>query len=99
MFRNPEVPNDSLKAKIPEGKLGIADGGLKGEPDKLAISRNDHSAEVKKFFGRVKARQETFNGRIKSFNILENRFRHGFTQHKQCFESVCILVQYDIKVQ
>jgi hypothetical protein len=49
------------------------------------------------FKARVKSRHETFNGRIKSFLVLAMPFRHDISQHKQCFESVCLAVQYDIE--
>jgi hypothetical protein len=46
---------------------------------------------------RAKARQETFNKRIKIFKILDERFRHSVKKHKAVFEAVCALVQYEME--
>ena len=59
---------------------------------------------MKRWLGRVKSRQETFFSRVKSFKIMKNRFRHGkrgtadkLLRHKHCFESVVVLLAYDIE--
>ena len=85
---------------MPEGTKAIGDSGYAGQDDKMIIYRQEHSAEFKKFLGRVKNRQETLHSRLKSFNVLKNRFRHGqgtaskMSFHKICVEAVCVLVQY-----
>lgn len=88
---------DGLKDQIPDGKRAIGDSGYRGEPTKVAVTRDADSDEVKKFKARAKARHETFNARIKNFKILDSAFRHGFERHKTVFEAVCICVQYDIE--
>ena len=91
----------ALYAQIPDNKRAIADNGYKGEPDKILITKDEHSSSMKKFIGRVKARQETLHTRLKSFQILQLRFRHGNTTkrrlelHRMAVESVCIIIQYD----
>ncbi len=76
-----------------------------GEPGKLITTRKGQSAKLKKWLGRVKSRQETFFSRVKSFNVMKNRFRHGkrgtkdkMNRHKLCFESIVVLLAYDIEV-
>jgi DDE superfamily endonuclease len=96
-FRSPMDPEQGLKAKIPDGKRAVGDSGYRGEPSKIAITREGDSKAVKHFKARVKSRHETFNARLKSFNVLATAFRHGFEQHQKAFESVCICVQYDIE--
>jgi DDE superfamily endonuclease len=96
-FRSDDNPGNGLKDSIPEGKRAIGDSGYRGEPTKVAVTREGDSDEVKRFKARAKARHETFNGRIKSFKILDTAFRHGFERHKTVFEAVCICVQYDIE--
>jgi hypothetical protein len=96
-FRSKDAPGEGLIDKIAEGKRAVGDSGYQGEPNKITITREGHSKELKKYLGRVKSRHETFNSRIKSFKVLDTAFRHGFKQHQQCFEAVCILVQYDIE--
>ena len=93
IFRSP----DGLKGKIPENKRAIADSGYKGEPSKIAITRDGDSAEMKKFKARVKSRHETCNSRLKCFNVVDHAFRHGFEHHQRVFEAVCICVQYDLE--
>lgn len=93
---SPKDPN-SLINMIPEGKKIIGDSGLTGEPEKISVTRPGDSADVKKFKARVKSRQETFNSRLKSFNILGNTFRHGFGHHQMAFEAVCVACQYDLE--
>jgi hypothetical protein len=97
IFRGEDDPGNSLKSMIPDGKRAIGDSGYRGEPSKIALTRDGDSAAVKKFKARVKARHESFNSRLKSFNILDDAFRHGFDNHQKAFESVCICVQYDIE--
>jgi hypothetical protein len=68
---------NALFFKILEGKKLIGDSGYRGKPSKISITQDEHSAEVKQFFARVKSRQETFNTRLKFFNVLSGRFCHG----------------------
>ena len=94
---------NALYFQIPKGKKLIGDSGYKGEPSKISATVDEHSAEVKEFFARAKSRQETINTRLKSFNVLSGRFRHGkgaenkLHVHQTCFEAICVLVQYDME--
>ena len=64
---------------------------------------DEHSDKVKEFFARAKSGQETINTRLKSFNVLSGRFRHGkgaedkLEAHQRIFEAVCVLVRYELK--
>jgi hypothetical protein len=97
IFRSEDNPEQGLMAKIPEGKRAIGDSGFVGEPTKVSVTREGDTDEMKHFKARAKSRQETFNSRLKSFNILDSAFRHGFHQHQMVFEAVCVLVQYDME--
>ena len=95
-----------LKHKIPAGKKLVADEGYTGESEVITTRNAFDSTEVKRFKGRTKARHETFNGRLKRFNILEDRFRtmgpttpEGPTReekHRAVFIACVVLVQYQI---
>lgn len=93
---------NSLFFVVPDGVMGIADDGYKGEPKKLVTSKAEHSREMRSFLARAKNRQESLHSRLKSFNILKNCFRHGrgttdkMEFHKECVHAVCVLVQYDM---
>ena len=65
-----------LKSKIPPGKRLIGDKIYLTKNTPEISGRNLYDNEkLGKFKERVKARHETFNRRLKSFNILDNRFR------------------------
>ena len=91
-----QSPN-GLKEKIPEGRLGVADAGYRGQVGKLSLSTTMDTEEVRRFKSRAKARQESFNSRLKQFKCLDNRFRHKLLKHKICFEAVCVICQYQLE--
>jgi len=65
------------------------------------MTKDEHSSEHKEYLARAKNRKETFHWRLKSFNILGHRFRHGTSTeermelHKMVVELVSGIVQYD----
>ena len=85
-----------LQAMIPHGHRIIGDNGYAGEP--LIISTpNAHDPSVlRKFKSRARARHESFNGRLKTFKCLEERFRHSLKYHQRVFEATCVICQYQI---
>lgn len=87
-----------LKNHVPIGKLVIADKAYRGEPKFVSFPNHLDEASITELKKRVRARQETFFGRMKSFAILENTFHHKpvLERHKCCFEAVAVLVQYGI---
>lgn len=48
------------------------------------------------FEKRLLARHETFNGRLKNFNILCNRFRHPLKKHPKVFHACVNILQVSI---
>lgn len=86
-----------LKDKIPEGHRVIADNGYQGE--KLVVSTpNAHDPHaLRKFKSRARARHESFNGKLKKFRCLDERFRHGINKHKIVFEAICVICQYQLE--
>ena len=110
MFRGGKKDDDegdldttALYHMLPKGKKAIGDSGYEGMPEKVTITRDGQSKDLKQFLGRAKNRQESLHTRLKSFNCLYHRFRHGkSTQnkmelHKMCVEAVCVIVQYDME--
>ena len=110
MFRGGKKDDDegdldttALYHMLPKGKKAIGDSGYEGMPEKVTITRDGQSDDLKQFLGRAKNRQESLHTRLKSFNCLYHRFRHGkSTQnkmelHKMCVEAVCVIVQYDME--
>jgi hypothetical protein len=94
----PRDPN-ALISKIPQGKKGIGDSAYTAEArenGKMAVTLNEDSDVLKKFKARAKARHETFNGRLKAFQVLDIPFRHRQLLHGSVFEAACVAVQYDM---
>lgn len=91
----------ALYFKLKPGEMLIGDSGYDGEPDKIVITKDEQSDQLKEFLARVKNRQETFHWRLKAFNILGHRFRHGATTekrlelHKLAVWAVAGIIQYD----
>ena len=91
-------PGRNLKSMIPTGKRVIGDSGYAGEDNMtISVTREGDSAEVRELKARAKSRHETFNSRIKSFAILATEFRHPISLHQIVFESICVLIQYDLE--
>lgn len=89
-----------LKGMIPEGKMIIADRGYEtfkpGESEKLSVPNKHDSKDVENFKTRARLRLETFNGRLKFFKSLSEKFRHPIDKHKLVFEAVVVTVQYQM---
>lgn len=98
------VFRDRLKQKMKEtrersgGKQrGIGDRGYRGERDLLSTPSSQDSEEVRDFKGRALSRHETFNGRIKNFDCMCERFRHSIQKHQQCFDAVVVICQLQLE--
>ena len=96
-----ERDQSALYFKIEEDERFVGDSGYDGEPSKVVTTKDEHSSEFKEFLARAKNRQETFHTRLKSFNVLGTRFRHGTNPkermrlHKMAVEAVSGIVQTD----
>ena len=76
---------------------GIADEGYRGEPEYLSTRNPFDSKEIAYFKSRALARHETFNSRLKTFQILNETFRHSPNQHQAAFEAVCAVTMYKME--
>jgi len=97
-----DIYRSALQAKIPKGKLVVADRGYTMEEKvrTLSIRNRLDSKSLKEFKRRVRARHESFNWRMKRFRILSENFRgkkQRVQQHKKIFEAVCVICQYDME--
>jgi len=89
-----KAPN-GLKSMIPAGKKVVGDSAYK-DPT-CSIWNSFDTKEVASFKKRARARHENFNGRLKRFKILSERFRHNHTKHGIVFEAICVICQYDME--
>ena len=89
-------PYDCLEDKIPDGKLAIADSGYSGS-SKVSLVNPSEPRELKKFKARVKCRQETYNGRLKKYAILNTIFTYGAKKHRLALLAVATTIQYHME--
>ena len=54
------------------------------------------SPDLHNFKSRARLRQETFNRRLRCFEVLYRTFTHGWDKHKLAYEAVVITVQYQM---
>lgn len=91
---------NALYFQLPEGKMVIADDGLKGEPTKILVQSLNQPKELFEWQGKLKARQETLHTRLKNWKILKHRFYHGkntelrMEMHQMAVEGICVITQY-----
>jgi len=86
-----------LRQKMPAHSRGIADGGYRKCRDKLSTPNSLDCEEVRRFKGRARARQESFNSRIKTFKCMSECYRHDLSKHKVCFDAVVVICQYQME--
>ena len=88
-----------LKQKIEPHQKVIADRGYIStlDDEKMLSTPNPFDdKELSNFKSRARLRQETFNGRLKNYTILDATFRHGEAKHKIAMVAVCVTVQYEM---
>lgn len=76
---------------------GIADRGYRGERSLLSVPSSQDTSYVRNFKQRALSRHENFNGRLKNFDCLEERFRHSIKKHKHCFYACSVIVQLQLE--
>ena len=89
------------------GKKAIADDGYRGFPNEISTGNALDSPEVKEFKARARQRHEIYNGKLKKFGILSERFRcknnpnDEFTVEEKLqmsFEAVNVVVAYKMEM-
>ena len=92
---------DGLMKELNLGERVEADDGYVGESPYVTkvpsavLSRSSEEADARQ--KRVQGRHETVNARLKSFQVLDQVYRHDPTQHGYVFRAVAVLVQLSIK--
>ena len=76
------------------GERVEADDGYRGHADKIKCPKNDvNPPENLKMQGRVRARHETINGRLKNWGILSQVFRHDIRRHGDVFRACAVITR------
>jgi hypothetical protein len=86
---------EGLKALLLPREQVEADGGYRGEPKCRVPSMARNMDEYKKKKA-ARARHETINGRLKSWGILKQVFRHNLNFHNSVFMAIAVLTQLTI---
>ena len=81
------------------GKKVIGDRGYRGEKGLVSMINPLDSEGISRFKSRALHRHEAFNGKVKEFDALSNRFRHGSEKFKTMFEAVCVVCQYRTELE
>lgn len=94
----------SLKGRMQEARdrndvdyRALGDRGYRGERNYISIPSSHDEEEVRDFKGRALSRHETFNGRLKNFDALQQLFRHSIAKHNQCFRAGVVIVQTSLE--
>ena len=89
-----------IRSRIPAGKKVVTDRAYRGRggDPKVAPPNAHDSKELRTFKGRARMRQEAFHSRIKRFRCIKDAFRHGEEEHQNCFEAICVLLQYEMEL-
>jgi hypothetical protein len=71
-----------------------ANNGYVGHPDKIKCPNNDcNPAKNLEMQLAARLRQETFNGHLKNWGILERTYRHKISQHGSVFTACTVITQ------
>lgn len=89
-FSDLKIFRIDLKNKLNEDELIIADRTYRDPKCKNPYNTSLLFAHTA---GSFRAQHEAVNGRLKSFNVLFNEFRHCITKHGMCFYAVANLCQ------
>ena len=90
IFRN------GLKHRLRRGERVLADRGYRGDESCNIPNPNDN-ADVSKLKADLRARHETVNARLKSFSILNTKFRHDLNKHAKVFRAVVVITQVNLQ--
>ena len=97
LYNDIKIFNLCLRHWLEPGERVEADEGYRGHADKVKGPGNDVSSKNSEMQGRVRARHETLNGRLKNWGILNQVFRHDVRLHGMVFGACAVLTQLTIE--
>jgi hypothetical protein len=68
-----------------------------GDQEKLSRPNSMDDKVLANFESWTRLHHKNFNGHLKFFRELSATFRHGLDNHKNTFEAVYVIVQYQIE--
>jgi hypothetical protein len=97
-FTDIKIFNKVLRNFLEPDERVEADEGYRGHPDKIKCPGNDvHLAGNWAMQGRVRVPHKTLNGRLKTWGILSQVFRHHITMHGDVFQACAVVTQLTIE--
>jgi hypothetical protein len=97
-YTNIKIFNKVLRNFLELGERVEADEGYRSHPNKIKCPGNDaNPAENRGMQGRVRARHETLSGRLKTWGILSQVFRHHIMMHGGVFRACAVVTQLTIQ--
>jgi hypothetical protein len=81
-----------LVGKLEEGESFFADNGYRG------LDNITHTPCGNEFEDRALARQEVLNSKLKQFKVLDQPFRHDFSEHHTCFKATVAITQIGLSM-
>ena len=81
-----------MTTKLSVGETVVADGGYEKDVRVAKAKNKDHFLRM----GKARARHETINGRMKTWGMLKNTFRHPLKKHNVIFHACLVLEQIKI---
>jgi len=96
-FNDITIFNKVLRQFLGPGERVEADDGYRGNADKIKCPLNDANPQKNLAMqGRVRARHETINGRLKNWGILSQVYRHDIKLHGSVFRACAVMTQLSI---
>ena len=96
-YSNIVILYEVLTFFLEPGERVEADKGYRGYPDKIKCPANNaNPAENRAMQGKVRARHETFNGRLKNWGILSQVYRHHIMSHGDVFRACAEVTQLTV---
>jgi DDE superfamily endonuclease len=91
--------NRGLREMVPEGSWAIAYNGYHGllTNSKIRTSSSLDAEAVRRLKSGAKARHESFNGKLKNFAVVLDRWCHKINKHAIAFKAVCVICQYQME--
>jgi len=88
---------EGLMYALPPDRKCIGDSAYSPFPDHCSTANDLDPAEVARFKQIALARHENFNQRLKVYDCLRMRFRHGVEFHGSCFRAIAAILHYEIE--
>lgn len=88
-----KIFRSALKYQLPAGEKVEADAGYRGENQCIRTPHNFFSRADIRAKATARARHETVNGLMCEWEVINQRFRHDLTKHRECFYAVSVMTQ------